>query len=88
MTLEVPDHVTMGRSCDQIGSKPSHDQASNPVPRPSDNKSDVTYAMSMTDTRAQHLSKSSKIGSALTQVWVNASWVYPEDQYAHMGTSE
>ena len=48
----------------------------------------VTYAMSMTDTRAQHLSKSSKIGSALTQVWVNASWVYPEDQYAHMGTSE
>jgi hypothetical protein len=44
VTLEVPDHVTMGRSCDQIRSKSSrdlsHDQASNLAPRPSDNKSD------------------------------------------------
>jgi hypothetical protein len=41
---DIPDHVTVGRSCDQIGSKPSrdpsHDQVPNPVPGPSDNKSD------------------------------------------------
>ena len=40
VTPEVLDHVTVGRSYDQIGSKPSRDQAPNPVPRPSDNKSD------------------------------------------------
>jgi hypothetical protein len=48
----------------------------------------VTCAMSMTDTRTQQTTKSSTIGSALTHVWVNASQVYPEIQYAHMGTSE
>ena len=44
VTLEVPGHVTMGRSSDQTGSKSSHDlsrdQAPDPAPRPSDNKSD------------------------------------------------
>ena len=48
----------------------------------------VTYVMSMTDTRTRQMTKSSTIGSALTHVWVNASQVYPEIQYALMGTSE
>jgi hypothetical protein len=40
VTPEVLDHVTVGRSCDQIRSKSSHDQVPDLVPRPSDNKSD------------------------------------------------
>ena len=40
MTPEVPDHVAVGRSCDQIRSKPLCDQVPNLAPRPSDNKSD------------------------------------------------
>ena len=40
VTSEVLDHVTVGRSCDQIRSKSSHYQVPDLAPRPSDNKSD------------------------------------------------
>ena len=33
MTLEVLGHVTMGRSCDQTGSKLSHDPSHDQVPK-------------------------------------------------------
>ena len=33
VTLEVPDHVTVGRSCDQTGSKSSHDPSRDQAPK-------------------------------------------------------
>ena len=101
VTPEVPDHVTKSglsrhvirhmtkcliRCLDHLITNQMTKSASTHSCMPT--SIGMTCVMSMTDTRARHLSKSSKIGSVLTQVWVNASWVYPEIQYAHMGTSE
>ena len=33
VTLSVPDHVTMGKSCDQTGSKPSRDSSRDRAPK-------------------------------------------------------
>ena len=33
MTPEIRDHVTVGRSCDQTGSKPSRDPSRDQVPK-------------------------------------------------------
>ena len=59
VTLEIPDHMTVERSCDQIGSKssydPSRDQVPDLVPRPSNNESDDKEHEHMLMCYCQHL---------------------------------